>query len=145
MNTRICFVSFIACILSLNCLGQSSDTTIYRTTEVEATFKYNNGTSEYESCKRYFLQNFKMPAILEANGYIGKIYVEFVIEKDSTISNVKVRRGMGDSLDKHVADTVKAMPRWGPGKIKGKSVRTYFIIPVSIIWLYGNEGKGITK
>ena len=86
-----------------------------------------------------------MPAILEANGYIGKIYVEFVIEKDSTISNVKVRRGMGDSLDKHVADAVKAMPRWGPGKIKGKSVRTYFIIPVSIIWLYGNEGKGITK
>lgn len=138
MNTRICFVSFIACILSLNCLGQSSDTTIYRTTEVEPTFRYDNDTSPYESCKQYFLLNFKMPAILEANGYIGKIYVEFVIEKDSTISNVKVRRGMGDSLDKHVADAVKAMPKWGPGKIKGESVRTYFIIPVSIRWLYEN-------
>lgn len=132
-------ISLFVILTNLNCLGQSSDTTIYRTTEVEPTFRYDNDTSPYESCKRYFLLNFKMPAILEANGYNGKIYVEFVIEKDSTLSNVKVRRGMGDSLDKHVVDAVKAMPKWGPGKIKGESVRTYFIIPVSIRWLYGNN------
>lgn len=129
-------ISLFITFLSLNCLGQSSDTTIYRTTEVEPRFKYDNGT--IEACKCYFLLNFKMPAILEANGYNGKIYVEFVIEKDSTLSNVKVRRGMGDSLDKYVTNAVRSMPKWGPGKIKGESVRTYFIIPVSISWLYGN-------
>lgn len=53
------------------------------------------------------------------NGIQGKVFVQFVIEKDGSITDVKVSRGVDAPLDKEAVRVVKAMPKWKPGKSKG--------------------------
>jgi len=128
----------IVCFISLNCFGQERDTTIYLIQDIQPEFKYENCLNTPEACKKYFMTNFKMPKILEDNGYQGNIIVSFIIEKDSSISHISLIRGMGDALDKYVIETVKTMHKWTPGFVNGKKVRSRFILPVSVRWLYGN-------
>ena len=68
---------------------------------------------------------------------MGRLIVEFVIEKNGAITNAKVLRGMDESLDKVVLKTVKTMPNWIPGISKNRIVRSKFILSVYIDWLYG--------
>jgi hypothetical protein len=116
--------------------GQESDTTIYAITEIQPSFQYGNCTITRESCKKYFLENFRMPKELSGFCFEGKIMIMFVLEKDGSISNAKVLRGIDSNLDSLVLETVKSMPKWFPGKIKGKIVRSQFFMLVSIEWLY---------
>jgi hypothetical protein len=131
------FVFLIIGFLDLMCYGQQSDTMIYNNPDIHPTFSYNTSSDLKGAVKRYFIDNYKMPDILIAEGYAGNISVEFVIEKDSSISNVKLIRGIHEPLDKSVIEIIKKMPKWGPGINKGKVVRTRFILPISIHWLYG--------
>lgn len=64
------------------------------------------------------------------NNIQGTVYVNFVVEKDGSISNPKVIRGVNDLLDNEALKVVKMMPRWTPGKQKGKTVRVEFTMPV---------------
>ena len=126
------------CFISLNCFGQERDTTIYFVQDIQPEFKYENCLNTPDACKKYFMKNFKMPKILEDDGYQGNIIVSFIIEKDSSISHIRLNRGMGDALDKYVLNTVKTMHKWIPGFVNGKIVRSRFTLPVSVRWLYGN-------
>lgn len=132
-----CFILLISCFLSGFCFGQQADTTIFTQPEIKPNFQYDTCTSTKSSVKEYFMDKYKMPDILLNNGYIGSIYIEFVIERDSSISNVKLIRGIDEPLDKTVIETIKAMPKWIPGINNGQTVRTRFVLPVSIRWLYG--------
>ena len=126
------------CFISLNCFGQERDTTIYFVQDIQPEFKYENCLNTPDACKKYFMKNFKMPKTLEDNGYQGNIIVSFIVEKDSSISHIRLNRGMGEALDKYVIETVKTMHKWTPGFVNGKKVRSRFILPVSVRWLYGN-------
>ena len=64
------------------------------------------------------------------NGIQGKVYIQFVIEKDGSITDVKVARGVDASLDKEAVRVVKAMPKWKPGKQRGKPVRVSYTLPI---------------
>lgn len=65
------------------------------------------------------------------NGIQGKVYIQFVIEKDGSITDVKVVRGVDASLDKEAVRVVKAMPKWKPGKQRGKPVRVSYTLPIN--------------
>lgn len=123
--------------LCLFCFGQQKDTMTYINPEIQPTFKYDTCSNLRSSIKNYFIDNYKMPDILLNNGYMGSIYVETIVESDSTHSNVKLLRGIDKPLDKSVIETIKEMPKWSPGINKGRIVRTRIIIPISIHWLYG--------
>jgi hypothetical protein len=120
------------------CFGQRLDTMIYHITEFPAKFIYKNGINTDEACKNYFMENFKMPKELKDIEFKGKIYVEFVIEKDSSINNIKLLHGIDKALDKLVLESVKSMSQWVTGSINGRNVRTYYILQVSTQWLYNN-------
>ena len=78
-----------------------------------------------------FLQtNIKYPkdAIKQEVG--GRVMVMFVVETDGSISNVRVARKVFPSLDKEAVRVVKAMPKWKPGKEKGRLVRVNYTLPV---------------
>lgn len=143
---KISLILLITGFLGAICYGQQIDTMIYITPNIQPTFKYGTCSNLKNSLRKYFMDNYKMPEILLDNGYNGSIIVECVIERDSTISNVKLLRGIDDPLDKSVLETIRLMPKWCPGINNGKTVRTMFSIPVSIRWLYGNVEwwKGIT-
>jgi len=69
----------------------------------------------------------------EENCMTGTIYVNFVVEKDGSITNVKVVKGIHKSLDNEAIRIIKLMPNWLPGKQDGKIVRSYFTLPVKFI------------
>ena len=78
-----------------------------------------------------FLQsNLKYPEVARNNNISGQVFLEFVVERDGTIGNVKVLAGVYPELDQEAIRVVKMMPKWKPGKQMGKTVRCYFNIPV---------------
>lgn len=76
-------------------------------------------------------KNIKYPVLAQENGISGKVYISFVIEKDGSISDVKVARGQDASLDKEALRVVNSMPKWKPGKQRGKPVRVAYTLPIN--------------
>ena len=78
----------------------------------------------------YLSKNIKYPVVAEENGIQGKVIVTFVVERDGSISDVKVVKSVDPSLDKEASRVVKSMPKWQPGKQNGSAVRVKYTVPV---------------
>jgi protein TonB len=76
-------------------------------------------------------KNIKYPVVAEENGVQGRVVVTFVVEKDGSITDVKVVKSVDPSLDKEAARVVKSMPHWIPGKQNGSAVRVKYTVPVT--------------
>jgi len=63
----------------------------------------------------------------------GVVYVQFVVERNGKITNIRIRRGLTDELDLEAIRVVKSMPKWKPAEVKNKTVRSRFTIPVKCI------------
>ena len=140
MKTEIltfCFTLFFIA----NGSGQISDTTVYKELDIYPEFRYAKEENTAKSLERYFEENFKMPQILIDNSYSGRILVQFTVEKDGSIDQVEILRGMDDKLDKAILEFVKNMPNWVPGENDGKIVRSQMVIPIFIQWLYGRVNE----
>ena len=81
--------------------------------------------------KKWLSKNLKYPMIAQENGIQGTVMVQFVVWKDGTIKDVQLVRGVDASLDKEATRLVKAMPKWKPGKQRGKTVSARFTLPVT--------------
>ena len=79
----------------------------------------------------YLSKNIKYPVIAEENGVQGRVIVTFVVERDGSITDVKVVKSVDPSLDKEAQRVVKAMPHWIPGKQNGSAVRVKYAVPVT--------------
>jgi protein TonB len=80
---------------------------------------------------RFVSRNFKFPEIARSMGASGKVYVSFVIEKDGSISNVEIARGVEESVDNEAKRVVKSLPKVQPAKQRGKPVRMSFMLPIN--------------
>ena len=78
----------------------------------------------------YLGKNIKYPTIAQENGTQGRVIIQFVVERDGTITDVHVARGVDPYLDKEAVRVVQSMPKWIPGKQNGKAVRVKFTVPV---------------
>ena len=83
-----------------------------------------------KALREYILNNIKYPEVARTSGITGTVYVQFVVEKDGSISDVKVVRGIGGGCDEEAVRVVKSMPKWKPGKQRGQPVRVYFTLPI---------------
>ena len=79
----------------------------------------------------YLSENIQYPNEALKQGIQGRVVVSFVVEKDGTLSNVKIVRSVNPSLDAEALRVVEAMPDWIPGKQDGKFVRVKFNVPIS--------------
>ena len=79
---------------------------------------------------KYLSENTKYPVVAQENGVQGRVTVQFVVEKDGSISDLHVLIGVDPSLDKEAVRVVKSMPRWTPGKQNGITVRVNYRVPV---------------
>ncbi len=84
-----------------------------------------------EALYKYLAQNIKYPQLARENGITGKVYVTFVVERDGSIANPKVLRDIGGGCGAEAIRVVKSMPKWTPGKQRGKAVRVQFNLPVN--------------
>ncbi len=79
----------------------------------------------------YLQKNLKYPSIAQENGIQGRVLVQFVVNKDGSIVDPKVLRAVDPSLDKEAMRVVQSMPKWTPGRQRGKNVRVRFTLPVT--------------
>ena len=79
----------------------------------------------------YLSKNIKYPVVAEENGIQGRVIVTFVVERDGSITDVKVAKSVDPSLDKEAPRVVKSMPHWIPGKQNGSAVRVKYTVPVT--------------
>jgi len=80
---------------------------------------------------KYIQQNVKYPPIAKEYNITGKVYVQFIVDKSGTVTNVKVVRGVDKNLDAEAVRVVKSLPKYKPGKQRGKPVRVMFTIPIN--------------
>ena len=80
---------------------------------------------------QYLNSNIKYPVIAEENGVQGRVVCTFVVEKDGSITDVRVVKSVDPSLDKEAMRVVKGMPKWIPGKQNGSAVRVKYTVPVT--------------
>ena len=80
---------------------------------------------------QYLQKNLKYPAQAQENGIQGRVMVQFVVNKDGSIVEPKIIRPVDPSLDKEAIRVVSSMPKWTPGKQRGKNVRVRFTLPVT--------------
>lgn len=73
----------------------------------------------------------KYPTIDLERGVSGTVYISFVVEKDGSIGNVTVLRGINESLDREAMRVVQSMPRWKPGKQGSQTVRVSYQVPIT--------------
>ena len=79
----------------------------------------------------YLSKNIKYPVVAEENGIQGRVIATFVVERDGSISDVKVIKSVDPSLDKEAIRVLKSMPKWIPGKQNGSAVRVKYTVPVT--------------
>lgn len=80
---------------------------------------------------QYLGSHIKYPPIAEENGIQGRVICTFVVEKDGSVTDVRVAKSVDPSLDKEAVRVVSAMPRWIPGKQNGSAVRVKYTLPVT--------------
>jgi protein TonB len=105
---------------------EETETQIFTVVENEPEFP-----GGMEALYKYLAQNIKYPQLARDNGITGKVYVTFVVERDGSIANPKVLRDIGGGCGAEAIRVVKSMPKWTPGKQRGKAVRVQFNLPVN--------------
>jgi protein TonB len=90
-----------------------------------------NGKPAEEGFREYVAKNTTYPPVASENGVTGKVIVSFVIERDGSVSNVQILRGVDPSLDAEAVRVIKASPKWTPGKQRGKTVKVKYQFPVN--------------
>ena len=94
-----------------------------------------------QGCLKFLMDNTKYPEQAKRDKISGKVSVKFVIEKDGSIADPVVVRGVDPYLDEEALRVVNSMPKWKPGKQRGKEVRVSYTVPV----IFSLDGKGYQK
>lgn len=85
-----------------------------------------------ELALRQFIANsIKYPVIAQENGIQGRVYVQFVVDADGSVSEPRIARGVDPSLDKEALRVVSMLPKWKPGMQRGKPVRVSYTVPIN--------------
>lgn len=88
-------------------------------------------TGDIPSLLKWIANHIEYPQSALDNGIQGKVVLRFVVEKDGSIGDILVARKVDPALDKEAVRVLKSMPKWTPGKQRGKPVRSYFTLPIS--------------
>ena len=95
---------------------------------VEEMPEFPGGMAE---CLKFIGKNVKYPTIAQENGVQGRVIIQFVVNQDGSIVDPVVMRSVDPYLDKEALRVIKMMPKWKPGKQRGKAVRVKYTVPVT--------------
>ena len=82
-----------------------------------------------QAMMKFVSENVQYPEEAKEKEISGRVLVGFIVEKDGSVNEVKIVRGIGGGCDEEAVRVVKAMPKWKPGKEKGKPVRVSYMMP----------------
>ena len=102
------------------------DNSIYNTAGIEVKPDFPGGIEKFY---KYVGKNYQVP---EEEGLKGKVFVSFVVEKDGSLTDIKVIRDIGYGTGKEAIRVLKQCPKWNPGEQNGKKVRVLYSLPINI-------------
>ncbi len=125
---KLFLIMFFMAFVSVNAYSQSddSDNSVYAMVDEMAQFP--GGQAEM---LKYLQENLQYPEAAKANNVHGRVFVKFVVERDGSLSDIQIFRGLGSGCDEEAIRLIQSMPKWQPGKNKGKEVRTSKTVPVT--------------
>lgn len=97
-------------------------------TSVELVPQFPGGIASFSN---YLAKNIRYPANARENGIQGRVIISFVVERDGTLSDAHVTRGVADDIDKEALRVIQASPKWEPGVQNGRLVRVAYSVPIS--------------
>jgi protein TonB len=97
-------------------------------TAVEQSAEFPGGQNKFAS---YLAKTIHYPAAARNGNVQGKVFVSFVVEKDGSLGQLKVVRGIGSGCDQEAVRALAAGPKWKPGKQNGKVVRQQYTVPIN--------------
>lgn len=107
-------------------LGKAKEEEIFTTVEQNPEFPGGQA-----AMYRYIGDNMKYPSAAQRANVSGKVFVKFVVERDGSIGDIQVLKGIGFGCDEEATRVIKSMPKWSPGRQNGRNVRVYFTMPIS--------------
>ena len=114
------FLIMLLAFVSVNAYSQSDDADNDVYNMVDQSAKFQDG---YNSIIKFVQENIKFPAEAKENNVHGKLMLSVVVEKDGSLSDIKIKKGLGYGLDEEIVRIIKMMPKWQPAQHKGKTVR----------------------
>jgi protein TonB len=102
------------------------DNSIYNTAGIEVKPDFPGGMEKFY---KFVGKNYQVP---EEEGLKGKVFVSFVVEKDGSLTDIKVIRDIGYGTGKEAIRVLRSCPRWNPGEQNGKKVRVLYSLPINI-------------
>lgn len=102
------------------------DNNIYNTAGIEVKPDFPGGIEKFY---KFVAKNYQVP---EEEGLKGKVFVSFVVEKDGSLTDIKVIRDIGYGTGKEAIRVLKSCPKWNPGEQNGKKVRVLYSLPINI-------------
>lgn len=100
---------------------------IYSTVTMEVKPEFPGGQEELN---KYIAKNYIIPS--EVKNIRGRIYLNFIVEIDGSLTDIKVLRDLGFGSGKEAIRILKDSPKWNPGQLNGVKVRSFFSLPISI-------------
>lgn len=108
--------------------AESSDTRIYDIALVEQKPEFAGGQKEMV---KYLSNNIKYPPNARQANVSGKVYLSFIVEKDGSINDIRIKQGIGFGCDDEAIRVLRNSPKWKPGTVGGNAVRTFCILPIN--------------
>ena len=108
--------------------GSGTGEEIYNAIDIEAYPEFEGGMKAWY---KFIQRNLRYPASAIEQEKQGKVFISFVIERDGSISDIKVMKGVGYGMDEEASRVIGKSPKWKPGKQNGKSVRVRFNMPIT--------------
>lgn len=123
---------FILFIISSCSQISEKKTEVFQNTEqifqvVEENPEFPGGL---EALRHFFQKNIQYPASAKEAGAHGKVFLNFVVEKDGSLTDIKLLKGLGFGCDEEALRVMQLMPKWNPGKQSGEAVRVKYNLPI---------------
>ena len=106
--------------------GEAADTVTFSVVENNPEFPGGE-----DALYKYLAENIRYPEQAKKEKVQGRVFVRFVVDKDGSVVKSEVLRGIGNGCDEEALRVVNAMPKWTPGKQRGKPVNVQYVIPVN--------------
>ncbi len=103
----------------------TADTKIFNS--VEQAPEFPGGLQAFGT---FLAKNIRYPEFMRKNEIQGKVLISFVVEKDGSLTNIKVVRAIGNGADEEALRVLKMSPKWGPALQNGKAVRANYTVPI---------------
>ena len=108
-----------------NGVNANTDKILFRV--IEELPEFPGGATEF---MKWLTRNLRYPASAEEKKIEGKVIVSFIVNKNGSISDIKIIKSLDPDCDSEVLRVMKKMPKWKPGTEKGRPVRSEYVIPI---------------